>query len=86
MSFKTEMAVATRSAIQKEIFSPMEERLVALVNVTKPGRKKKSSFLCLSGRPSVSVCVLELRTRATPTHSPQAGPASVCVESEASGA
>ena len=84
MSFKTEMAVATRSAIQKEIFSPMEERLVALVNVTKPGRKKKSSFLCLSGRASVSVCVL--RTRATPTHSPQAGPASVCVESEANGA
>lgn len=44
------MAVATRSAIQKEIFSPLEERLVAIVNVTKPGRKKKSSFLCLSGK------------------------------------
>lgn len=44
------MAVATRSAIQKEIFSPLEERLGALVNVTKPGRKKKSSFLCLSGK------------------------------------
>ena len=43
------MAVATRSAIQKEVFTGLDERLVALVNVTKPGRKKKSSFLCLSG-------------------------------------
>ena len=48
------MAVATRSAIQKEVFSPLEERLVAIVNVTKPGRKKKSSFLCLSGE----ICVV----------------------------
>ena len=69
MSFKTEMAVATRSAIQKEIFSPMEERLVALVNVTKPGRKKKSSFLCLSGRVSVSVCARAEECRLELSHS-----------------
>lgn len=51
------MAVATRSAIQKEVFSPLEERLVAIVNVTKPGKKKKSSFLCLSGEPASADCV-----------------------------
>jgi len=40
---------AIRHTIQKEVFSPLEERLVGLVNVTKPGRKKKTSFLCASG-------------------------------------
>ena len=51
------MSVATRSAIQKEVFSPLEERLVAIVNVTKPGRKKKSSFLCLCGKRHASELV-----------------------------
>ena len=43
---------AIRHTIQKEVFSPVEERLVGLVNVTKPGRKKKTSFLCASGEGS----------------------------------
>ncbi len=41
---------AIRSAIQKEVFNPVDERLVGIVNVTKLGRKKKASFLCLSGK------------------------------------
>lgn len=41
---------AIRHIIQKEVFTPLDERMVGIVNVTKPGRKKKSSFLCIAGR------------------------------------
>lgn len=41
--------MATRLHIQKEVFSPADERLIGLVSVTKPGRKKRPSFLCASG-------------------------------------
>ena len=41
---------AIRHSIQKELFSPNEERLLAIVSVTKAGgRKKRYSFITLSG-------------------------------------
>ena len=52
---------AIRHTIQKEVFSPVEERLVGLVNVTKPGRKKKNSFLCVSGEGSYDCSYLSAR-------------------------
>ena len=42
-------ATGVKSVMQKEIFQPNEERLLAVISVTKPGRKKKPSFLTLSG-------------------------------------
>ena len=41
---------AVRLAIQKEVFTPAEERLLGLAAVSKPGRKKKVSHLCVSGK------------------------------------
>lgn len=41
---------AVRLAIQKEVFTPAEERLLGLAAVSKPGRKKKISYLCVSGK------------------------------------
>ncbi|XP_031555794.1 exocyst complex component 1-like isoform X2 [Actinia tenebrosa] len=37
---------AIRHNLQREVFKPSEERLYAVVNVTKAGKKKKASFLC----------------------------------------
>ena len=42
--------IAVRKTLQKDVFGSGEERLVSLVNVTKPGRKKKPSYLCASGQ------------------------------------
>ncbi len=50
---------AIRSAIQKEVFNQVDERLVGIVNVTKLGRKKKTSFLCLSGGCAHVICVYQ---------------------------
>lgn len=47
---------AVRLAIQKEVFTPAEERLLGLSAVTKPGRKKKISYLCVSGRYFITEC------------------------------
>lgn len=44
------MAVAVRRLIQKEVFSPTDERVLAIVSVTKPGRKKRPSFLIISSK------------------------------------
>jgi len=41
--------IAIRKTLQKDVFGSGEDRLVSLINVTKPGRKKKPSFLCASG-------------------------------------
>jgi len=41
---------AIKHTLQREVFLPSEERLIAVVHVTKPGRKKKASFLCAAGR------------------------------------
>ena len=39
-----------KNVMQKEIFQPNEERLLTVLSVTKStGRKKKTSFLTLSG-------------------------------------
>ena len=39
-----------KSVMQKEIFEPNDERLLAVISVTKStGRKKKPSFLAISG-------------------------------------
>lgn len=40
---------AIRHIIQKEVFDPIDESIQGLVNVTKTRKKKKFSFLCLSG-------------------------------------
>lgn len=49
---------AIRHSIQKELFSPSEERLLAIVSVTKSGgRKKRYSFITLSGK-FVEVCII----------------------------
>ncbi|ELT89930.1 hypothetical protein CAPTEDRAFT_229168 [Capitella teleta] len=37
---------AIKHMLQREVFLPSEERLVAVVHVTKPGKKKKESYLC----------------------------------------
>lgn len=39
-----------KHTLQKEIFLPTDERLLNVVNVTKPGKKKKASLLCIAGR------------------------------------
>ena len=49
-STATSGKVAVRLAVQKEVFTPAEERLLGLAAVTKPGRKKKVSYLCVSGK------------------------------------
>ncbi|KAK3866865.1 hypothetical protein Pcinc_027628 [Petrolisthes cinctipes] len=35
-----------RHGLQRDVFEPTEERLVGVLYVTKPGKKKKTSFLC----------------------------------------
>lgn len=40
---------AIKHNLQKDLFKPSEERLYAVVNVTKVGKKKKASFLCVAG-------------------------------------
>ncbi|KAA0187594.1 hypothetical protein HAZT_HAZT005624 [Hyalella azteca] len=37
---------AIRHSLQKEVCDPVEEQLLGLLHVTKPGKKKKTSFLC----------------------------------------
>lgn len=44
-----------RLLIQKEAFAQAEERLLGLAVVTKPGRKRKPSYLCVSGNVTLSV-------------------------------
>ena len=45
----TFLMAAIRHIIQKEVFDPIDESIQGLVNVTKTRKKKKFSFLCLSG-------------------------------------
>ncbi|KAK7070457.1 Exocyst complex component 1 [Halocaridina rubra] len=35
-----------RHSLQRDVFEPSEERLIGVLYVTKPGKKKKTSFLC----------------------------------------
>lgn len=41
---------AIKHSLQRDLFRPSEERLSAVVNATKAGKKKKSSFLCAAGK------------------------------------
>ncbi len=41
---------ALRSSLQKEVFDPSEEKLFAFTNVSRAGKKRKPSFLCVAGR------------------------------------
>jgi hypothetical protein len=47
---------AIKHTLQREVFLPNEERLVSVVHVTKEGKKKKSCFLCASGKGD---CILQ---------------------------
>ena len=40
---------AIKHNLQRDLFKPSEERLYAVVSVTKAGKKKKASFLCVAG-------------------------------------
>lgn len=40
---------AIKHNLQRDLFKPNEERLYAVVSVTKVGKKKKASFLCVAG-------------------------------------
>ena len=44
---------AIKHNLQRDLFKPSEERLYAVVSVTKAGKKKKASFLCVAGMNSV---------------------------------
>jgi hypothetical protein len=48
---------ALRHSLQRELFSPSEERLVGLVHVTSVGKKKKAlpCFLCVAVTPDQSI-------------------------------
>ncbi|XP_076043621.1 exocyst complex component Sec3 [Oratosquilla oratoria] len=37
---------AIRHSLQRDVFEPNEEHLIGVLYVTKPGKKKKTSFLC----------------------------------------
>ncbi|XP_078371204.1 exocyst complex component 1-like isoform X1 [Oculina patagonica] len=39
---------AIKHNLQRDLFKPSEERLYAVVSVTKAGKKKKASFLCIA--------------------------------------
>lgn len=39
---------AIKHTLQREVFLPIEERLISVVHVTKEGKKKKSCFLCVA--------------------------------------
>ncbi|XP_064608432.1 exocyst complex component 1-like isoform X2 [Liolophura sinensis] len=40
--------MAVKHTLQRDVFLPCDERLIGLAHVTKAGRKKKSSFLCVA--------------------------------------
>lgn len=46
---------AIKHNLQRDLFKPSEERLYAVVSVTKAGKKKKASFLCVAGMNSVRI-------------------------------
>lgn len=41
---------AIKHALQRDIFTPNDERLLGIVNVCKAGKKKKNCFLCATGK------------------------------------
>ncbi|KAL4635442.1 exocyst complex component 1 isoform X2 [Arapaima gigas] len=45
-SFRGSNMTAIKHALQRDIFTPNDERLLGIVNVCKAGKKKKNCFLC----------------------------------------
>ncbi|KAG6925702.1 exocyst complex component 1, partial [Chelydra serpentina] len=41
-----EKMTAIKHALQRDIFTPNDERLLSIVNVCKAGKKKRNCFLC----------------------------------------
>ena len=41
---------ALRSSLQEEVFDPSDEKLFAFTHVSRAGKKRKPSFLCIAGR------------------------------------
>lgn len=48
-SFSWEKMTAIKHALQRDIFTPNDERLLSIVNVCKAGKKKRNCFLCATG-------------------------------------
>lgn len=46
---------AIKHNLQRDLFKPSEERLYAVVSVTKAGKKKRASFLCVAGK--ILICI-----------------------------
>uniref|UniRef100_A0A673W0K2 Exocyst complex component 1 n=2 Tax=Salmo trutta TaxID=8032 RepID=A0A673W0K2_SALTR len=44
--FTVRIMTAIKHALQRDIFTPNDERLLSIVNVCKAGKKKKNCFLC----------------------------------------
>lgn len=53
---------AIKHALQRDIFTPNDERLLCIVNVCKAGKKKKNCFLCATGRQACSRLQQRLRS------------------------
>ena len=51
----TAKMAAIKHNLQRDLFKPSEERLYAVVSVTKAGKKKRASFLCVAGK--VLICI-----------------------------
>lgn len=47
--FTVRTMTAIKHALQRDIFTPNDERLLSIVNVCKAGKKKKNCFLCATG-------------------------------------
>lgn len=49
ISYSTDEMTAIKHALQRDIFTPNDERLLSIVNVCKAGKKKRNCFLCATG-------------------------------------
>jgi hypothetical protein len=48
---------AIRHTLQRDVFQPNDEYLLAVVNVSKLLKKKKTSFLCIAITTEKPICV-----------------------------
>jgi hypothetical protein len=48
---------AIRHTLQRDVFQPNDEHLLAVVHVSKLLRKKKTSFLCIAVTTEKPICV-----------------------------
>lgn len=48
---------AIRHTLQREVFQPNDERLLAVMHVSKVLKKKKISYLCLAVTMETPICV-----------------------------